>query len=114
MSILGLLRHNRLLEQNGQRSDRFLLAYWNKLVQPFTTVAMVLLALPFCFSSLRSASLGQRVFVGVLLGLAFDIINKGFGSFGLAMQLPPLLGALLPTMLFLALSLVLLRRVGRT
>lgn len=114
MSLLGLLRHNRLMEQNGQNSDRYVLAYWNKLVQPLTTVVMVLLALPFCFSSLRNTALGQRVFAGILLGLLFDIFNKGFGSFGLATDFNLLLSALLPTLLFFALSLYLLRRVSIT
>lgn len=112
MSLLGLFRYNRLLASNGQTSERYLLAAWNKLVQPFTTAVMVLLALPFCFSALRSSALGQRVFVGILLGLVFDIFNKGFGSLGLAADLNLLLSALTPTLLFFCLSLYLLRRVS--
>jgi lipopolysaccharide export system permease protein len=73
---------------------------------------MVILAIPFVFSQPRSAGVGFRLFVGIMLGLAFFVLNRGFGFYSLLHGFPPVIGALLPTLLFFLLSLVLLRRVA--
>ena len=45
-------------------------------MQPLVTAALVLMAISFIFGPLRSVTLGQRVFTGVLVGFlyALDIV----------------------------------------
>jgi lipopolysaccharide export system permease protein len=48
--------------------------------------------------------------MGILAGFGFFISNEVFGQAALVFQLPPFLGALLPSALFTAVAIVLLQR----
>lgn len=52
----------------GWSNGSYWLAFWTKVLQPLVTAALVLMAISFIFGPLRSATLGQRVFTGVLVG----------------------------------------------
>jgi lipopolysaccharide export system permease protein len=111
LSVLHLYRYISHLEQNKQNTGPYALAFWQKLTAPFATVVMMVLAIPFVFGSQRSGGIGARLFTGILLGLAFFVVSRGFGYFGLLYGIPAVIGALLPTLLFFGLALVMLRRV---
>ena len=110
LSIQQLYRYIEHLRQNNQEIERYQLAFWQKIFMPLATAVMVLLATPFVFRPVRSGGLGQRVFLGVMLGLAFVVLNQIIGYFGLLYGLSPVVSALTPILLFLGLALVLLRR----
>ena len=110
LSVWNLYRYIVHLRHNGQDTRRYELAFWFKVIAPFTTGVMVILAVPFVFGQPRSAGMGLRLFGGVMLGLSFFVINRGFGFFSLLHGLPPVLGATLPTLGFLVLALYLLAR----
>ncbi len=112
LSAWHLFRYIQHLEQNKQDTSRYNLALWHKIMLPLSTGVMVILAIPFVFGQLRSGGLGSRLLVGIVLGLAFYLVNRAFGYFGLLYGLSPALGALLPPALFFALALVMLRRVA--
>jgi lipopolysaccharide export system permease protein len=112
LSAWHLFRYIQHLERSKQDTSRYRLALWHKIMLPLSTGVMVVLAIPFVFGQLRSGGLGSRVLVGIVLGLAFYLINRAFGYFGLLHGLPPAFGALLPPTLFFALALVMLRRVA--
>jgi lipopolysaccharide export system permease protein len=110
LSMLQLARYIEHLRQNSQDTARFRLAFWQKLLLPFATAVMMLLAAPFVFRHFRSGGMSQRIFIGIMLGLTFVVLNRSFGYFGLIYGLPPVLGAAMPIVLFLLLALGLLRR----
>ena len=110
LSIRGLSEYVTYLENNSQDSDRYQLALWRKILQPISVGVMLLMALSFVFGPLRSVTMGARVIVGVLAGFAFFISNEVFGSMSLVYQLPPILGALLPSVLFAGIAGYLLKR----
>lgn len=112
LSVWHLYRYIEHLKQNKQDTGRYDLALWNKLIFPLTTAVMVILAIPFVFTQLRSSGVGARLMMGMGLGLLFYFLNRGFGYFGLLYGLPPSIGALLPTVLFFGLAVVMLQRVG--
>jgi len=111
LSIVQLYRYIRHLEQNKQNTGPYALAFWQKLVAPFSTVVMMVLAIPFVFGQLRSGGLGARLFTGIVIGLAFFVVSRGFGYFGLLYSIPAIVGAILPTLLFFAAAIYFLRRV---
>jgi lipopolysaccharide export system permease protein len=111
LSVLQLNRYIAHLEQNHQNTGTYALAFWQKLVSPFATVVMMVLAVPFVFGLQRSGGVGARLFTGIVLGLAFFVVSRGFGYFGLLYGVPAVLGAALPTLLFFGFALVMLRRV---
>jgi len=106
--LYGYITH---LRENGLNSDPYELAFWIRLVAPFATAGMVLLAVPFVFGSQRSASVGQRITIGALIGIGFYLFNAIFNRVGLVYHLPPLLSALLPTLVVFTLWWLLMRRV---
>ena len=110
LSVQGLVSYLEYLSQNEQDQSRYLLAFWRKLVQPLTVAVMLLVALSFIFGPLRSVSMGARIMMGVLTGLLFHITNQVFGSLSLVYQLPPVIGAVMPSILFVTVALFLMKR----
>jgi lipopolysaccharide export system permease protein len=112
LSIWRLYRYIQHLELNKQDTGRYNLAFWNKLMSPLAAAVMMVLAVPFVFSQMRSSGVGSRLMIGIMLGLAFYVISRGFGYFGLLYGVPPVVGAVIPTLLFLGIAAWMLRRVG--
>ncbi|CAM3742140.1 LPS export ABC transporter permease LptG [Rheinheimera salexigens] len=110
LSLTGLVDYVDYLEQNGQDASRYQLAFWRKVLQPLTIIAMLLMALSFIFGPLRSVTMGARVLMGILTGFAFYMTNEVFGPIALVYQLPPAAGAMLPSLLFILLSIYLMRK----
>ena len=108
-SIIGLYYTIRYRIQAGLQTNSFIFAFWQRAVQPFATVVMICLGVPFIFCSLRQASMGLRVLTGVIIGFTFYMLNQFFGPFAMVYQLPPVLAALMPTMLFAIACAILLR-----
>ena len=110
LSISGLTDYLQYLEDNDQDPSRYLLAFWRKIVQPITVAVMLLMALSFVFGPLRSVSMGARIMMGVATGILFYISNEVMGSMSLVYQLPPLLGATLPSLIFVCIALYLMQK----
>lgn len=106
----GLMRLIGYLERNGLEASSYRLSLWRKLVAPLTVVAMMLFAVPFVVGSQRGGGAGQRLLVGILVGLVFYVVNEVTASMGQIYDWPPLLAAGLPTMVLTALAVLRLRR----
>ena len=94
----------------GLSTKRFLFSFWQRILQPVTTLVLIGLAVPFVFGSFRDSSMGMRIMTGVLIGFAFYMMNQLFGPITLVYQFPPLLAAVLPTMIFFIIAAVLLSK----
>jgi len=105
LSVSGLVNYLEYLESNQQDQSRYVLAFWRKIMQPFTVAVMLLVALSFIFGPLRSVSMGARIMMGVLTGLLFHIANQVFGSLSLVYQLPPIFGAVMPSIIFILVAM---------
>jgi len=110
LSIRGLLNYLDYLSANNQDQSRYMLAFWRKVIQPLTVGVMLLVALSFIFGPLRSVSMGARIMMGVFTGILFYISNQVLGSLSLVYQFPPLLGALMPSVIFVSISLYLMKK----
>ena len=111
LSVWDLWVFVEYFRENGQDASRFELAFWRKLIFPLSSIVMVLLAVPFVFGSLRDTGTGQRVLVGVLVGIGFHIVNVSLSNLSLLQGYPPPLSASLPTLLFLAGGVYWIRRI---
>lgn len=105
LSIVGLIDYLDYLAANAQDPNRYLLAFWRKVMQPITVAVMLLLALSFIFGPLRSMSMGARIMMGVVTGIGFHLLNQTFGSMSLVYQVPPLVGAILPSILVVGIAI---------
>ncbi len=110
LSMAQLFVYIQHLQKNGQEVGRYALALWQKILLPLATAVMVLLAMPFVFHPVRSGGLAQRVFIGIMVGIAFIVVARTVGYLGLIYGLAPLLGALAPLLVFLSLAIFLLYR----
>lgn len=110
LSLRGLINYLDYLNANNQDESRYLLAFWRKIIQPITVGVMLLVALSFIFGPLRSVSMGARIMMGVFTGILFYISNQVLGSLSLVYQFPPILGALLPSVIFVSIAMYFMRK----
>ncbi|MFW5432480.1 MAG: LPS export ABC transporter permease LptG [Methylophilaceae bacterium] len=108
MSAWNLYSFIDHLSSNKQNTTRYEVALWSKMIYPLACIVMVILALPFGFLQQRSSSNSTKIFVGILLGVVYQIMNRVFIHLGVLNDWPPLMSAIIPTILFLlaGLSLV--------
>lgn len=112
MSLPQLYNYMRYLKINNLNTDEYALPFWQRVFRPFATVVMMLLAIPFVFGSLRTATISLRLVIGIMVGFSFSLANQFFGPISVVYQWPPILAAVLPTFLFGLLAYKLLKRVN--
>jgi len=112
LSISGLWGYIHYLADQGLNNGRYWLAFWVKVLQPLVTAALVLMAISFIFGPLRSVTLGQRVFTGVLVGFTFRIVQDLLGPSSLVFGFSPLFAVLVPAGVCALAGVWLLRRAG--
>jgi len=113
MSIVNLGRFIQHLRENKQDAQRHSIAFWKKVIYPFTIFVMLTLALPFAYLKVRAGSVGIKVFGGIMLGMSFQLFNSLFSNVGLLGSWPALLTALTPPLLYFLLALFGLRWVSK-
>jgi lipopolysaccharide export system permease protein len=113
MSIFSLSQFISHLRENKQDAQRHSIAFWKKVIYPFTIFVMLALALPFAYLKVRAGSVGVKVFGGIMLGMSFQLFNSLFSNVGLLGSWPALLTALIPPLLYLFLAFAALRLVSR-
>lgn len=113
MSIISLGRFISHLRDNKQDAQRHSIAFWKKVIYPFTIFVMLALALPFAYLKVRAGSVGIKVFGGIMLGMSFQLFNSLFSNVGLLGSWPALLTALTPPLVYFILAMVGLRWVSR-
>jgi len=99
------------LKNNELDYSKYELAYWSKIFSPLTMLAMVLLAVPFVFGSMRQVSIGKQILLGFVVGLIFFLGSKLIGQVGLVYKVPAILSALLPTLIVIAVTIWSYRRI---
>jgi lipopolysaccharide export system permease protein len=105
MSTLDLYRYIQHLDRNGQESQRYEIQFWRKVFYPLSCVVMVILALPFAYFHFRRGSVTGFVFLGVMIGISFVLLNNMFGYIGNLQNWTPWLAAGAPSLIYMLVSL---------
>lgn len=113
MSLVNLYLYIRHLSGNQQKTDRYDIAMWKKLIYPLAALVMMALALPFAYMQDRMGAVSIRVFAGIMLGIGFHMLNGLFSSLGVINSWPPFFSAITPSVLFLVTAAVMLWWVER-
>ncbi|GHT88581.1 LPS export ABC transporter permease LptG [Betaproteobacteria bacterium] len=113
MSVSTLWTYIRHLHDNQQSADRYEIALWKKLIYPFANLVVLALALPFALTHERSGGASVKVFLGVMLGTGFHLLNGLFSNLGVINSWPPALAAFTPSLLFFIAAAVMLYWVER-
>lgn len=101
MSAYELAVYNNHLVENKQDATSYQIAFWKKIIYPFSVFVMMALALPFAYLHFRSGGISLKIFTGIMIGVAFILINNLFSHVGLLNTWPPFLTAVIPSFLFL-------------
>jgi len=109
LTIWGLKNYIEFLKLNEQNSQRYIQAMWVKIFSPLAILVMVLLSVPLVKSNSRMTSVGQRVFVGCLIGIGFHLLSQIGSKMGIVYSVNPILVALGPTMIFMAFIIYMLK-----
>jgi lipopolysaccharide export system permease protein len=113
MSAWALHKYTEHLAGNRQKTERYEIALWKKLVYPLATIVMMALALPFAYMQARAGMVGVKVFLGIMLGIFFHLLNSLFSHIGLLQNWPPLAAAVAPSAAFLGSAVLMMWWVER-
>jgi lipopolysaccharide export system permease protein len=113
MSAWALHKYTQHLAGNRQKTERYEIALWKKLIYPLATLVMMALALPFAYMSARAGAVGLKVFLGIMLGIFFHMLNSLFSHIGLLQNWPPFSAAVVPSAAFLAAAMLMMWWVER-
>lgn len=105
MQTVELFRYIRHLQSNQQSAQRYEIEFWRKVFYPLSCLVMVVLALPFAYLHFRSGNITGYVFIGVLVGISFFLLNNVFGFIGNLRNWEPWLAAAAPGIIYSVLSL---------
>ncbi len=76
LGMAGLLDNYRYHRANQLNTQAIESAFWARLFSPFATIALVFAVTPFAFGMLRSGGFGKRVFIGVIIAVAFHFTQR--------------------------------------
>ena len=108
MSVWSLYQYIEHLRENRQKTVRYEIAMWSKLVYPFAVFIMMLLALPFASQQSREGGVSAKIFLGIVLGLAFHFVGQLSANLGALNEWQPVLSATVMPALFLMLAMTML------
>ena len=105
MGTIDLFNYIRHLDANGQTAQRYEIEFWKKVFYPLSCLVMVILALPFAYLHFRSGGIAAYVFMGVMIGISFFLLNNVFGYIGNLQNWQPWFAAAAPGLLYMTISL---------
>lgn len=105
MGTIDLFNYIRHLDANGQTAQRYEIEFWKKVFYPLSCLVMVVLALPFAYLHFRSGGISGYVFMGVMIGISFFLLNNVFGYIGNLQNWQPWFAAAAPGLLYMTISL---------
>ena len=105
MSAVGLAAYTKHLAENKQITERYEIAFWKKVTYPFAVFVMMALALPFAYLHARAGGVSLKIFIGIMIGVSFQLLNSLFSHIGLLNTWPALVTAILPSTVFLLMAI---------
>ncbi len=106
MTISDLMDYIDYLDSNQLQSDRQTVALWRKIAYPFSLLVMITIAAPISFMQTRRGGVGSKIFIGILIGVGFFMMNQLALNVGMLSRWQPWVTALLPSLLALCLALL--------
>jgi lipopolysaccharide export system permease protein len=88
LSLADLYRQIEYMKREMLSTSVYELAFWSKILQPFSVLGLALLALGFILGPLREFGMGVRLSVGVFAGLGFKYLQDLFAPMSMVYELP--------------------------
>jgi lipopolysaccharide export system permease protein len=113
MSAWALHKYTQHLAGNKQKTERYDIALWKKLFYPLAALVMMALALPFAYMQARAGAVGVKVFLGIMIGILFHMLNSLFSHISLLHNWLPFAAAVVPSTVFLLAAMTMMWWVER-
>jgi lipopolysaccharide export system permease protein len=104
LSAQELGRNIEYMQRNGLDAKAFENAYWARWFYPLNVLVLCLAALPFAFGSLRSGGFGKRLFIAIVIGVAYLLAQRLVVSLSDVYRFDARLAYVVPPLLLLGLS----------
>src|SRR5690625_4835553 len=105
MSIEALLDTIAHLHETSISAERQKVALWRKFAYPFPPLVVVASAAPIGSMQTPRGGVGGKVFIGILLGVGFFMINQLSLNVGMLTQWPAWITALVPNLIVWSMAL---------
>ncbi len=109
-STAGLRRNIDYMHRNAVDASDYENAYWARWFYPLNVLALCMAALPLAFGQLRSGGFGKRLFIGILCGMTFFVLQRLAQNLAVIYHEPLWIAHLIPPLLVLGASQVYFRR----
>ena len=97
MSMRDLSTYIDHLNRNNQDTDRYEITLWNKVFYPLAVLVMLAVAMPFAYVNARAGGMAIKIFVGVIIGVAFYALNNVFSFLGTVNTWSPIAVSVTPS-----------------
>lgn len=108
MSIFDLNDFINYLEKNNQKTSRYEVSFWEKIIQPVMPIIMIMFAVPFGFFQERSGGKYLKMFLGIIFGIIYQIMNSMFRHIGILNDWEPVATAIIPSLIILSFAIFLM------
>lgn len=109
LSIRDIIKYKKFQQNKAQIPVKYDVALWSKFSFPLLVIATALTGLPFLFGLLRSGGFGQRLLIGVMLGLILYVVNSSLKNVGEVFHVYPFFVTTLPSILIMLITFWILR-----
>ncbi len=109
LNIIELFRYIEYLEINKLDSDLYKASFHNRLASLFVIPIMCLFALPLSFGFQRSRGTGYRVIIGMIIGIAYFVMQNTLMESVQIYSINPIFIGWLPLLLLTCLTLITLK-----
>jgi lipopolysaccharide export system permease protein len=109
LNSFKLYQYIKFLQSKDQETARYEQVLWGRIAQPAAVLVMLALAVPFVMRSARAVPVGQRIFIGVIVGVIFYLLNAAMKNIAFIYDWSPLIGAIAIPLLFFFLAMLLVR-----
>jgi lipopolysaccharide export system permease protein len=111
LELAELKQRIAYLQSRDRDAGRFIGAYWGRIANSISVVLMTMLALPFVLGSLRSASAGARMIVGLIIGLGYYVLGELSTNSREVFSLDPVVVAWAPSAVLFAITVLAVARL---
>lgn len=105
LSVAELIRFIFHSKAPESQKKNYIIEIILRLLRPFTLMAMILITIPFVFNFNRASSIGNRIFVSILVGVMTHLLSKIFNILAIKFDTMSYFAPIIPTLLIFLLSL---------
>lgn len=109
LSVRELNDFSQYLGQDENRARKYRVEFWRKLLAPLSIASLVFVGMSFVLGSIRQVAIGERIFVGVMVGTLFQLLQDIFGPASVVWGFSAFWGVMIPILITSAIGLVLMR-----